>query len=485
MPDKDRFLAAATRTRMVTDEHGIKDLHVVKDGKPIPTRLNCGAGMAPMRGYINLDVMYMDEANIRPLSKFDVVLAVGMAFPLAWPDSHFEEVRASHILEHYPHGGCNTANVHCSQVLREWVRVLRPEGILKVAVPDYRKIATWYLEGRDDPKLMFYLFGSQADEFDYHYNAFDEEGLTAAFAELGLTDIKRWESDAPDCSSLEVSLNLQGMKPSTGVAFVIGEVTTRTEVPEDQIPANLVNHPDPRYAGVEMPEGSIAAVMTTPRYGPTAFHYAASNALRLLNIPLISTGGAFWHQGIYRATQQAIETFPDVRYILTIDYDTIFDHRDIEALYGLMEHGERLGALCPVQHQRETGRLLIAVNDGSGNTMAKVTTQDFGNDVFKINSGHFGLTILRRSCLDVLPKPWFTETPDKDGGFGDGRVDMDISFWYKMQDAGFEIYQANRVVVGHLEDVITWPSAQMTPVIQPVSEYQRFGKPGRDRGLWR
>jgi len=51
-----------------------------------PTRLNLGAGDKPLDGYINLDRKTGQEC-----------------FPLAYDDGSVDVIRASHILEHFPH----------------------------------------------------------------------------------------------------------------------------------------------------------------------------------------------------------------------------------------------------------------------------------------------------------------------------------------------------------------------------------------------
>lgn len=133
-------------------------------------------------------------------------------FPVRWdngtllPDECATEIVASHILEHFSHKDTQA-------VLNEWVRVLRPGGVIRIAVPDFNFILNELLnENPRELPVVSYLFGGQRDEDDYHHNLFTEARLERYMAGAGLTDIKRWESDQGDCSHLEVSLNLQGTK---------------------------------------------------------------------------------------------------------------------------------------------------------------------------------------------------------------------------------------------------------------------------------
>src|SRR5690606_35327534 len=129
-------------------------------------KLNIGAGDVPLDGYENIDRKTGQEA-----------------YPLAYPDATFDEVRASHILEHFGHA-------EVQAVVNEWARVLKPGGVLKIAVPDFDYIAKGYLEGRAEP-FAAYVMGGQQDENDYHRTVFNEERLRDVMHTAGLSGIER------------------------------------------------------------------------------------------------------------------------------------------------------------------------------------------------------------------------------------------------------------------------------------------------------
>jgi predicted SAM-dependent methyltransferase len=167
--------------------------HFYRDGKPnlapVQPKLNLGAGNSPLGGYQNIDLKQGTSA-----------------YPLNYPDNSVQEIRASHLLEHFPRG-------QVADVLKEWVRVLKPGGELKIAVPDFDFIVKEYSNGhRHDPLIEAYLFGGQVDADDYHKAFFNEDKLKRLLESAGLGNIERWQSEIQDCASLEVSLNLRGNK---------------------------------------------------------------------------------------------------------------------------------------------------------------------------------------------------------------------------------------------------------------------------------
>jgi len=154
-------------------------------------KLNIGSGEKELEGYINLD------------AKFGHTI-----FPLNYDSETFIEVRASHILEHF-------SEREVFDVLKEWIRVLKPEGIIKIAVPDMRWISKELVNNNSKfptALLYAYIIGGQVDEYDFHKSIFDQNKLTILMSWCKITRIEEWRSDIKDCASLPVSLNLMGRK---------------------------------------------------------------------------------------------------------------------------------------------------------------------------------------------------------------------------------------------------------------------------------
>jgi len=160
---------------------------------------------------------------------------------------------------------------------------------------------------------------------------------------------------------------------------------------------------------------------------------------------------------------------------MTIDYDTWFTYADIIALCQVLEDHSEYDAVMPVQIKRENESPLVGIKDPSGE-QRKYVTMDFfdGKDVVQASTGHFGLTVFRRSCFGKIQKPWFLPVPDPNGSWNDGRTDEDIMFWHKFEQAGCRLGLATNVNVGHLELVVTMPGDMKDawrPVYKRVSSF--------------
>jgi SAM-dependent methyltransferase len=79
-----------------------------------------------------------DWTNINFTSTGPDVIAHNLTQGIPCPDASFDVVYHSHLLEHFPKDQALT-------FLQECYRVLRPQGILRVVVPDLEQIARTYL----------------------------------------------------------------------------------------------------------------------------------------------------------------------------------------------------------------------------------------------------------------------------------------------------------------------------------------------------
>lgn len=354
-------------------------------------------------------------------------------YPLPYPDNSIDEIRASHVLEHFPHS-------EVAAVLADWMRALKPGGTLRVAVPDFGDIAQRYVEGQNINTLG-YVMGGQTDAADYHKALFDEHSLKQALAAAGLMLIRRWNSELPDdCAALPISLNLGGTKPFQS-------------------------------------EIGVSAVMSVPRLGFMDNFFAAFEALPPLKIKLRRYSGAYWSQCIERVMDEALtEDNPDA--VLTLDYDSVFTRSDVGMLMQLMCCHPEADAIAAIQPGRGKTSPLFTVKaeDGRSN-LQQVPMAVLAQDLMPVSTAHFGLTLIRSEKLKALGRPWFIDVPDAEGKWGPGRIDADINFWRKWEAAGNSLFVANRVPIGHLELQVLWPGKDLGAITQPVTDWRQNGRP--------
>ncbi len=421
-------------------------------------KLNLGSGASPLAdGFVNVDAGYeggYSASDVHPdglIRVRDDIFSLRLGETL---EGRAEILRASHCLEHVGHG-------QVVAVLADWIRCLAPGGWLRIAVPDLRKVIAAYQAG--DPKALFYLMGGQTDERDFHKCAFDEETLRTAFEQLGLTDIREWHDGAHDCSSLPISLNLEGRKPG-------GELLTEEAPVEDE----------PEIEEVTLDLNGVVAVMTCPRLGFTDCSHAQFLAFGSLGIPLLKSGGVFWDQGITRVIEQAIAV--GARYIVTLDYDSLFTKDDLIRLLVTMDQRPEIDALAALQMRREVDSPLFHLGRATNADLPEEIELSYdellGNETLTAVTAHLGLTVFRTERFARMVKPWFGNVPDADGGWGEGRMDSDIAFWHRWKDAGNSLHIALRVPIGHLEQVVTWPDRSLQRRMQGMGEYNATGKPG-------
>jgi predicted SAM-dependent methyltransferase len=355
------------------------------------------------------------------------------------PDGSLEVVKASHVLEHIPHR-------ETLAVLREWNRALRVGGTLLVAVPDFDRCVDAYARGVAWP-VEQYIMGGQTDANDFHAAIFNRQKLTDALASAGFEVVGDWAGDSNSCSSLPVSLNIRAVKRAAGVL---------------------------RRAPVR-PLPDMHAVMSMPRLAWTENMGCCYTALGPLHIPFVRSIGVFWGQCLQRLFQQIAEGGKH-KYVLAIDYDTIFDAHDVCMLRDIADAHD-LDILCPLQIGRDRNQLLAKIDDGMGLPVSELAVERLADDHWPVLHGHFGLTLIRCDRLREFPMPWFVGEAGAKGDWGNDRVDDDVYFWKKARAAGWRISTTPQVRVGHLQVVASWPDRNLNCVHQFMHDYHTNGKP--------
>ena len=393
--------------------------------EPGTTRLDIGAGNTRIEGMIPWDIKTGQAA-----------------YPLPHEDGSVADIRCSHMLEHLTYGQAQDA-------LTDWFRVLRPGGRLRLSVPDWDKLRCLDL---DNNEQRFWITGGQTDEYDIHKSQYSESMLACLLRQIGYVEMRRWVTDHKDTSTLPISLNVECFKPMRET--------------EKQL--------------------KVAAIMSIPRIGWNAAWGQIISTLNAFNIPLRACEGVFWGQCMQRTMEECVRDGIDL--ILTIDYDSMPTKHALQELFRQFLGNPEIDALAALQMRREQKFPLFAIKpedadklrpkEDVGPKQDGVKTLVIDGNPIKVETAHFGLTLIKVEALKKCGKPWFASTPDKEGGWGDLRVDDDIFFWNQWREAGNSCYMAPTVSIGHLELKVSQFDENMNPLVLSLKEWrERFNQP--------
>ena len=178
-------------------------------------KLHLGCGNRYIPGFYHVD--YMDYPHV---DRRGPVEDLGFL-----EDESVELIYASHILEHF-------GRYEVERVLKEWRRVLRSGGILRVAVPNFRAVVELYeREGLQNgfSGLVGLVCGGQRHPLDFHKIVFDKPFLTYLLNNAGFAQVREWDWRMTEHAGVDdysqayiphmektagrlVSLNLEGVK---------------------------------------------------------------------------------------------------------------------------------------------------------------------------------------------------------------------------------------------------------------------------------
>jgi predicted SAM-dependent methyltransferase len=179
-------------------------------GAPIRLHIGCGDIDAP--GFLNIDARPAPHVHIVTSSLFRLSMV---------PDGVADMVYMCRVLEHVPLD-------KVVATLKEMHRVLRPDGILRLSVPDLDlMIDAYQATGRRVGAIERALMGGQNHAYNFHYGVFNAERLRDHLLASGFRQTHRWDArncehhDFDDWASREmvwkelrfpISLNIEGVK---------------------------------------------------------------------------------------------------------------------------------------------------------------------------------------------------------------------------------------------------------------------------------
>lgn len=140
-----------------------------------PLNINVGCNEKKLPDFVNVDI----RPEVNPDIVDDHMLHT-------FKDGSVDLIYCCHMMEHLSFADADAA-------LRRWFLLLKPKGILRLAVPDiYASCAHYFYWG--DLKLLYSKFwGSQKHGQDFHKSGWDETTLTAKLKEVGFATVRKWD----------------------------------------------------------------------------------------------------------------------------------------------------------------------------------------------------------------------------------------------------------------------------------------------------
>jgi predicted SAM-dependent methyltransferase len=132
-------------------------------------RLHLGCGKIRLEGYVNIDHRATSATDL----ECDIL-------QLPFNDNAAARIETYHVIEHL-------GRHEAVRAVREWHRVLKPEGVLVIECPDFDAACREYLGGRED--RIDNIFGLQRFEGDSHRFGYNFERLGLLLAESGFRSI--------------------------------------------------------------------------------------------------------------------------------------------------------------------------------------------------------------------------------------------------------------------------------------------------------
>jgi len=139
-------------------------------------KLHLGCGNRHIENFTNIDIRYLpgvDEVN-------------NIRFLRNYKPNSVNEIYASHVLEHF-------SRWDYKEVLKRWFEILKPDGVLTLAVPDFNAICEYYTKTRNLKAVMGLLYGGQDYDENYHYVTFDMDSLSDDLIRIGFKNISRYD----------------------------------------------------------------------------------------------------------------------------------------------------------------------------------------------------------------------------------------------------------------------------------------------------
>jgi len=141
-------------------------------------KLHLGCGERYLEGFVHIDLAKYDHIDYEmPVNNLEI-----------FPENSIDVIYASHVIEYFD-------REEVKSVLEEWNRVLKENGVLRLAVPNFPQLIKVYETSGDLSKILGPLYGKWRIDKEniYHRTVYDEKSLTIILEETGFRNIRKWD----------------------------------------------------------------------------------------------------------------------------------------------------------------------------------------------------------------------------------------------------------------------------------------------------
>ena len=138
------------------------------------------------------DWIHIDGSEFKHINSKDI-------FIKDYKENSAELIYASHFIEYFD-------RAEVVPLLKRWKKVLKPSGILRLAVPNFELYAKLYIDKKislDDSLGPLYGKIKMGDEIIYHKTTYDDTSLKKLLEEVGMRNIKKYDWKDTDHSEFD------------------------------------------------------------------------------------------------------------------------------------------------------------------------------------------------------------------------------------------------------------------------------------------
>lgn len=197
----------------------------------------------------------------------------------------------------------------------------------------------------------------------------------------------------------------------------------------------------------------VVGIMTVGRCGLTNPLMRIYSEFAKAGISIKSMGGVFYGSSMQTMLEECVRDGVDIA--ITIDWDSLFTHKQVRQLIENAVSDDSIDALAALQSRRGSANPLLSIDTGNAPAGTQFEVQ-FEGKPLQVKTAHFGLTVIKLDKLKQVEKPWFWGQPgEQSGSWDETRIDDDIWFWRQWEKAGNSVFVDSSVSIGHMEEMIS------------------------------